>query len=146
MIDKCLECGNKDLYRDKNHTICPRCGNLLEEHLQFAEKFDQFDEHFPTYDYKLIRWKSILSKIEEKFGIIFDSFFVEHLSQYIVSFVNNFNSIVHDRKNMINYQHLIYRFCQQFGYDKYLPYFHLSKTSYVIKKNDKIISKINSVI
>ena len=146
MIDKCSECFNTDLYRDKNMIVCKRCGNLLEEHIQFAEKYSEFEDHFSAYDYKLTRWKSILSKIEEKFGIIFDSFFVEHLSQYIVSFVNNFNSNVSGRKNMISYKHLIYRFCQQFGYDKYLQYFSLSKTKYVITRNDLIIKKINTII
>lgn len=146
MIQICPECSNTDLYVDKYSIVCPRCGNILQEHLQFAEKYLEMEEHFPTYDYKLTRWKSILNKIEEKQGIIFDTFFVEHLNNYVVSFVNNFDSNVSDRKNMISYNHLIYRFCERFSYDQYLKYFHLSKTKYVISRNDRIIKKINAVI
>jgi len=145
-IDHCPECFNTDLYVDKNMIVCKKCGNLLQEHIQFAEKYDQYEEHYPSYDYKLSRWKNILSKIEEKDNITFDNFFVEHLSNYIVSFVNNFSSNVSNRKNMINYNHLIYRFCERFSYNHYLKYFHLAKTKFVVKCNDRIIEKLNKII
>lgn len=142
----CPECKETELYRDKFLTVCPKCGNILEEHLQFEEKYSETDEKFKVYNCKVSRWKSILFKIEQQNNVVFDSLFVDRLSSYVKSFINNFDYHSEDRQNMISYQHLIHRFCEKYGYDKYTPYFKLNKTVSVIEKNDEIIEKINRCI
>lgn len=148
-IDKCPECLNTDLFRGDIMTVCKRCGNLLEEHLQFVENmpikrdFNYFSNQKTEYDVNRIR--NLLAKKEKQHQITFDADFIQQLNDYIGVFSKEFTEYQSRRKNFISIEHIIHRFCQNFGHEHLTKYFKLLKTKKIRDSADDIISEIDLI-
>lgn len=149
MFDKCPECNNTDLLKTTNMTVCTRCGNLLEEHLQFIEnmpvqkEFNYFSNQKTEYDINRIR--NLLAKKEKQHKITFNADFILRLNDYVGLFSKEFTAYQLQRKNFISIEHIIVRFCQNFGYPELVKYFKLLKTKKIRESADQIIQEIDSV-
>ena len=148
MINKCPECDNTDLIRTPNMVVCPKCGSLLEEHLVFVENmpvqrdFNYYNNQKTEYDVNRIR--NLLAKKEKEFNITFDADFIQKLNDYIGVFSKEFINYQQQRKNFISIDHIIYRFCQKFGYPELIKCFKLLKTKKIRDLADEIINEIDS--
>ena len=149
MIDKCPECNNTDLFRSPNMVVCTKCGNLLENHLQFVEnmpvqrEFNYFSNQKMDYDINRIR--NLLAKKEKQYQITFDADFIQCLNDYIGIFSKEFTGYQAQRKNFISIEHIIVRFCQNYGYPALVKYFKLLKTKKIREVADQIICEIDSI-
>ena len=129
MFDFCPECLNKDLLRTPNIIVCTKCGNLLQEHLQFVENmpvhqdFNYFSNQKTEYDVNRIR--NLLAKKEKEHNITFDSDFILRINDYVGLVTKEFTNYQQNRKNFISIEHIISRFCQKFGYPELVKFFKL---------------------
>lgn len=149
MIDKCPECNNTDLFRSPNMVVCTKCGNLLENHLQFVENMPIQRDYNYSYnsktDYDINRIRNLLAKKEKQHQMTFDSEFIQQLNDYIGVFSKEFTEYQSIRKNFISIEHIIHRFCQKFGHEHLVKYFKLLKTKKIRDSADEIINDIDSV-
>lgn len=149
IINKCSECNNTDLFRSPNMVVCTRCGNLLEEHFQFVEnmsvhrEFNYFSNQKTDYDINRIR--NLLAKKEKQYKITFDADFIQRLNDYVGMFSKEFTAYQAQRKNFISIEHIINRFCQNYGYTELAHYFKILKTKNIRKSADQIIQEIDSI-
>lgn len=149
MIDKCPECNNTDLFRSTDMTVCAKCGNMLESHLQFVENMPVQKDFNYCYnqknEYDINRIRNLLAKKEKKYQITFNADFIMRLNDYIGLFSKEFIGYQAQRKNFISIEHIIVRFCQNYGYSDLVKYFNPLKTKKIRESADQIIFEIDSV-
>lgn len=148
-IERCPECLNTDLFRSSFMIVCTKCGNLLKEHLQFVEQMIPNRDSNCTFnlktDYDINRIRNLLAKKESQYRVTFDADFIQSLNDYVSLFVKGFSSHQYNRKNFISIEHIILRFCQNYGYQELGKYFKMLKTKKIRDIADEIIKEIDGI-